>query len=58
MVGAKQKVGMVAVLVVNVAKKAPGLTAEQVKLQLPVGARKNEFSLSTIIHNSHKLKIT
>ena len=51
-VGAKRKVEMVEVLVVNVAKREPGPIAEQVKLQLLVGARKNEFSLSTIIHNS------
>ena len=51
-VGAKRKVEMVAVLVVNVAKREPGPIAERVKLRLPVGVRKNEFSLSMIIHNS------
>lgn len=51
-VGAKRKVEMVAVLVVNVAKKEPGPIAKRVKLKLPVGVRKNEFSLSTIIGNS------
>ena len=51
-VSAKRKVEMVAVLVVNVAKREPGPIAERVKLQLPVGVRKNEFSLSMIIHNS------
>ena len=56
-VGAKRKVEMIAVLVANVAKKEPGPIAERVKLQLPVGVRKNEFSLSRIIHNSQILRI-
>lgn len=51
-VGAKRKVEMVEALVVNVAEREPGPIAERVKLGLPVGVRKNEFSLSAITHNS------
>ena len=34
------------------AKKESGPIPERVKLRLPVGVRKNEFSLSMIMHNS------
>ena len=51
-VDAKRKVEMAAVLVVNVAEKEPGPIAKRVKPRLPVGVRKNEFSLSAITHNS------